>query len=341
MELRGCLSKSVPTVVRDCIIYLLQHTKVEGIFRISVQRAQVLEMKTLYDRGNPVDLFEQIENPHLVACLLKTFLIELPEPLLTYALFRDFLATIEITDKEERIKRLSSLLQKLSEINRNIVNHLLRMLNTIAKDEQFNLMGCSNLATVFAINFLRSLEMDEKISMSAVSEMQIAHKVVTELIQNVHQLLPEIELLGPISAPADQAPKKGQHDFLRVFFHKPTFCDFCQGFIWGVGRQGHSCKNCGYAVHTRCLSLLIAQPRECSGIKNTEEVATIELEPKAHQFEKHRFNSPTYCAYCSNFIWGVVGKQGSKCVGMSSLYDIFQGELSSCFLDRLWISSSL
>lgn len=36
-------------------------------------------------------------------------------------------------------------------------------------------------------------------------------------------------------------------------------------------------------------------------------------EHKGHQFLAHYFRAPTYCSYCSEFIWGVIGKQGFKC----------------------------
>jgi hypothetical protein len=39
--------------------------------------------------GNDVDL--KAHNPHVVACCLKWYLRELPEPILTYGLYYDFL----------------------------------------------------------------------------------------------------------------------------------------------------------------------------------------------------------------------------------------------------------
>lgn len=36
-------------------------------------------------------------------------------------------------------------------------------------------------------------------------------------------------------------------------------------------------------------------------------------EHRGHQYLAHYFRAPTYCSYCSEFIWGVMNKQGYKC----------------------------
>jgi len=45
------------------------------------------------------------------------------------------------------------------------------------------------------------------------------------------------------------------HQLKKTSFSSPTFCSFCEDFIWGLGKQGYECqnKNCFYACHKRCL----------------------------------------------------------------------------------------
>ena len=31
------------------------------------------------------------------------------------------------------------------------------------------------------------------------------------------------------------------HNFVRKHFNKPTWCHFCQKFIWGLAKQGYQC----------------------------------------------------------------------------------------------------
>ncbi|XP_077838606.1 RAS guanyl-releasing protein 4 isoform X4 [Macaca mulatta] len=42
------------------------------------------------------------------------------------------------------------------------------------------------------------------------------------------------------------------HTFHEVTFRKPTFCDSCSGFLWGVTKQGYRCRECGLCCHRHC-----------------------------------------------------------------------------------------
>jgi len=50
------------------------------------------------------------------------------------------------------------------------------------------------------------------------------------------------------------------HNFRSVHFNKPTFCSFCTNFIWGLGKQGYSCRECSYPAHKECYRLV---PNNC------------------------------------------------------------------------------
>ena len=65
----------------------------EGIYRISGVKSKVQALKDAYNKGLPVSLHEY--EPNVVAGLIKQFLRELPEPVLTtelpFFLLRHFL----------------------------------------------------------------------------------------------------------------------------------------------------------------------------------------------------------------------------------------------------------
>ncbi|XP_006911779.1 RAS guanyl-releasing protein 4 isoform X7 [Pteropus alecto] len=42
------------------------------------------------------------------------------------------------------------------------------------------------------------------------------------------------------------------HTFHEVTFRKPTFCNSCSGFLWGVTKQGYRCRDCGLCCHKHC-----------------------------------------------------------------------------------------
>ncbi|XP_076138010.1 RAS guanyl-releasing protein 4 isoform X1 [Alosa pseudoharengus] len=42
------------------------------------------------------------------------------------------------------------------------------------------------------------------------------------------------------------------HNFHETTYKRPTFCDACGGFLWGVIKQGYHCKDCGVNCHKQC-----------------------------------------------------------------------------------------
>ncbi|XP_056622495.1 RAS guanyl-releasing protein 4 isoform X1 [Triplophysa dalaica] len=42
------------------------------------------------------------------------------------------------------------------------------------------------------------------------------------------------------------------HNFHETTYKRPTFCDTCGGFLWGVIKQGYHCKDCGVNCHKHC-----------------------------------------------------------------------------------------
>lgn len=47
------------------------------------------------------------------------------------------------------------------------------------------------------------------------------------------------------------------HNFQEMNYLKPTFCEHCAGFLWGIIKQGYKCKDCGANCHKQCKDLLV------------------------------------------------------------------------------------
>ncbi|KAM6997657.1 ras guanyl-releasing protein 3 isoform 2-T2 [Tautogolabrus adspersus] len=52
------------------------------------------------------------------------------------------------------------------------------------------------------------------------------------------------------------------HDFQEMTYLKPTFCEHCAGFLWGIIKQGYKCKDCGVNCHKQCRELLVLACRK-------------------------------------------------------------------------------
>ncbi|KAM6074543.1 rho GTPase-activating protein 1 isoform 2-T2 [Chlamydotis macqueenii] len=143
----------VPLVVRDTIAHLQQHAlATEGIFRRSANTQVVREVQQKYNTGVPVD-FQQYEDVHLPAVILKTFLRELPEPLLTFGLY-SHVVSFQNVEEVNRVDVVRKTLQTLPEENYQVLHLLTAFLVQVSAHSDTNKMTNTNLAVVFGPNLL-------------------------------------------------------------------------------------------------------------------------------------------------------------------------------------------
>ena len=84
-----------------------------------------------------------------VASLLKNYLDGWENPLLTYELFDDFVATLSIDSISTRLEKIKEIISALDEERRNILEKLLQLLVKIAAKSDLNSMPATNLAKIF------------------------------------------------------------------------------------------------------------------------------------------------------------------------------------------------
>ncbi|XP_016007659.1 RAS guanyl-releasing protein 1 isoform X2 [Rousettus aegyptiacus] len=67
------------------------------------------------------------------------------------------------------------------------------------------------------------------------------------------------------------------HNFQETTYLKPTFCDNCAGFLWGVIKQGYRCKDCGMNCHKQCKDLVVfeCKKRAKNSAASTENSTSI------------------------------------------------------------------
>lgn len=75
------------------------------------------------EQEEPVD-FETYP-VHVLASVLKSFLREMPEPLLTFDCYDDFLRAANLTDPADRVSTLFAILKKLPKPNFDLMERLI------------------------------------------------------------------------------------------------------------------------------------------------------------------------------------------------------------------------
>lgn len=73
-------------MIEACVGWLLFNLNEEGLFRINGSASKVKKLKSALN-ANIIDYAEYVRDPHSVAGCLKSYLRELPEPLLTFQMY--------------------------------------------------------------------------------------------------------------------------------------------------------------------------------------------------------------------------------------------------------------
>ncbi|XP_040295079.1 rho GTPase-activating protein 8 isoform X2 [Bufo bufo] len=143
----------IPPVMEQTVSYLkVKGLRTEGLFRRSVSVHIIKEIQKLYNLGKPVN-FDDYGDMHVPASILKTFLRELPEPLLTFTSYQTIL---EITSVESilRANICKQIVHQLPEHNYAVLKYLMCFLNMVSMEYISNKMTASNLACVFGVNLV-------------------------------------------------------------------------------------------------------------------------------------------------------------------------------------------
>lgn len=178
---------SVPLFIQDAFDYLIrEESTTEGIFRLSGSMSTMKNYKRLIDSGEKVE-FEAGRDAHNAAGLIKLYLRELPEPLLTFVLFEPFCQAAKCVDEEQKLKLYITLLQALPRENYNLLAYIVEKLKVLSTFEEATKMGISNIATLIGPNIARPKdEVHEQQSMLMYASS--ASAVSTFLLQNSKKL---------------------------------------------------------------------------------------------------------------------------------------------------------
>nr|XP_034196046.1 uncharacterized protein LOC117611818 isoform X2 [Osmia lignaria] len=151
------LSEDGINQMKQLIDYLSKEQNImqEGIFRRTGKLTRQQDLKSSLYQGIPLNLNDGRYSVHDCASVLKGFLAELPEPLLSDLHYPAHcqiaeLCSSEVNENDARLLRsLQLLLLLLPSMNRILLKHVLNLLNKTASFECSNKMNCDTLATLF------------------------------------------------------------------------------------------------------------------------------------------------------------------------------------------------
>uniref|UniRef100_A0A672LDB7 Unconventional myosin-IXa-like n=1 Tax=Sinocyclocheilus grahami TaxID=75366 RepID=A0A672LDB7_SINGR len=147
--------RAVPLVVEKLINYIEMHgLYTEGIYRKSGSTNKIKELKQGLDTDvNGMNLDDY--NINVIGSVFKQWLRDLPNPLMTFELYEEFLRAMGLQDKKEVIRGVYSIIDQLSRTHLNTLERLIFHLVRIVLQEETNRMSANALAIVFAPCILR------------------------------------------------------------------------------------------------------------------------------------------------------------------------------------------
>lgn len=147
----------IPIKIEQLITKIEMHgLYTEGLYRKSGVNSKIKELKAKMSEASNGELNYEQYNIHVLANVLKSFLREMPEPLLTFDRYDDFLRASELEEMTNRVSTLMSLIKTLPPVHHALLERLVFHLALVAQREQYNRMSAASLAIVFAPCVLRT-----------------------------------------------------------------------------------------------------------------------------------------------------------------------------------------
>lgn len=194
----------VPIVMETLLMHVELHgLYTEGIYRKSGSACRAKELHQVLQK-DPETVCLDNYPIHTISGLIKRWLRELPDPLMTFSLYHDFLHAVELPEEEEKIKAVYQKIEELPPANFSTLERLIFHLVRVAKEEEHNKMSPSALAIVFAPCILRSPDSDDPLlCMKDVSRTTLCVEIlITEQFRRYNEKMQNIQELEHAEAMA-------------------------------------------------------------------------------------------------------------------------------------------
>ncbi|XP_035993428.1 rho GTPase-activating protein 10 isoform X1 [Fundulus heteroclitus] len=182
----------------------------QGLYRVGGVSSKVQKLLSLMiddEKNNDVDLSASEDwDVKTITSALKLYLRSLPEPLMTYGLYKEFINPAKGGSPESRIQAIHCLVHKLPERNRLVLGLLMKHLANVAEHSKLNLMTVANLGVVFGPTLMRPQED----TVAAIMDLKFQNIVVEILIEHHEKIFTDSPNSGPLSpaGPSLSAPTR-------------------------------------------------------------------------------------------------------------------------------------
>ena len=165
----------MPMVVRDCIDFLQEHgLQSDQIYKTEGVKTRLQQLKRCYNNRDSQG--EELDVP--TACsLLKFYLQELPEPILTTELITRFEEASALPEVAKQAQELESLIEQLPKCNQILLSWLSLHFSNVIDNEKFNKLNAQSLAVLLS------------------PVLQMSHRLLITILCHAETLFSEVDLV--------------------------------------------------------------------------------------------------------------------------------------------------
>ncbi|XP_012509384.1 PREDICTED: rho GTPase-activating protein 44 [Propithecus coquereli] len=189
--------------IEACVTMLLEcGMQEEGLFRVAPSASKLKKLKAALDCC-VVDVQEYSADPHAIAGALKSYLRELPEPLMTFELYDEWIQASNIQEQDKKLQALWNACEKLPKANHNNIRYLIKFLSKLSEYQDINKMTPSNMAIVLGPNLLWPQAEGNITEMMTTVSLQIVG-IIEPIIQHADWFFPgeiEFNITGNYGSP--------------------------------------------------------------------------------------------------------------------------------------------
>ncbi|XP_032331516.1 oligophrenin-1 [Camelus ferus] len=181
-----------PTVVLEPLLFG------ENIFNCNYP--SVSELPTDPKCPGDVDFHNSDWDIKTITSSLKFYLRNLSEPVMTYRLHKELVSAAKSDNLDYRLGAIHSLVYKLPEKNREMLELLIRHLVNVCEHSKENLMTPSNMGVIFGPTLMRAQE-DTVAAMMNIKFQNIVVEILIEHFVKIYSGPPEESTAPPVPPP--------------------------------------------------------------------------------------------------------------------------------------------
>ncbi|XP_008275377.1 rho GTPase-activating protein 29-like isoform X2 [Stegastes partitus] len=201
-------SDGIPFIIKKCTSEIESRAlNIKGIYRVNGAKSRVEKLCQAFENGK--DLVELSElSPHDISNVLKLYLRQLPEPLIQYRFYNDFIGLAKecqrvIVEEADKLKstqpgekggpsiqlnrvifKIRDLLCQLPAANYRTLRYLIAHLNRVTEQAEENKMTASNLGIIFGPTLVKPRQTDAEVSLSSLVDYPYQALMVELLVRN-------------------------------------------------------------------------------------------------------------------------------------------------------------